>query len=115
MAELGLIPELDPVIFGGWHMRSESCSGERSWYRYSIANNGGDLVSTPERDSHDFRRGGDGKRIDFLLQAPELYRQLSAAVLALRSYQFGNSSPDLAEEVADNAQALLAFVRGERA
>jgi hypothetical protein len=45
--------------------------------------------------------------------APALYEQLHAAVLALRSYQYGNSAEDLAREAADAGEALLALVRGE--
>lgn len=33
---------------------------------------------------------------------------LQAAAHALRSYQYGNASPDLAEEVAEHIEALLA-------
>ena len=39
---------------------------------------------------------------------PELYSALLAAALALRSYQHGNASPELAEEIADAAEAALA-------
>jgi len=37
----------------------------------------------------------------------ELEQALSAAFHALRSYQYGNASPDLAEEIADDIEALL--------
>jgi hypothetical protein len=39
---------------------------------------------------------------------PELYTALFAAGAALRSYQYGNASPELAQEVADFADAALA-------
>jgi hypothetical protein len=39
--------------------------------------------------------------------APQLARVLVAAFHALRSYQYGNGSPELAEEVADASQAAL--------
>lgn len=40
--------------------------------------------------------------------AKELLGALKAAHDALRSYQHGNSSPDLAEEIADFAEATIA-------
>ena len=45
--------------------------------------------------------------------APELYEALKAAQHALRSYQYGNSAPALAEEIADSAQASLAKAQGQ--
>lgn len=39
--------------------------------------------------------------------APELLKGCQAALGALRSYQYGNSSPDLAEEIADYLQVVL--------
>lgn len=39
---------------------------------------------------------------------PELYTALLAASNALRSYQYGNASPDLAKGIADFADAALA-------
>lgn len=39
-----------------------------------------------------------------------LTKILSAAEKALRSYQFGNSAPDLAEEVADACTTELAML-----
>jgi hypothetical protein len=45
--------------------------------------------------------------------AQELYDALTAASHALKSYQYGNASPDLAEAVSKNADAILAKARGE--
>ena len=36
----------------------------------------------------------------------ELQRALASAINALRSYQYGNASPELAQEVADHCAAL---------
>lgn len=41
----------------------------------------------------------------------ELAKALEAAVHALRSYQFDNSSPELAASVADHGEKVLAAVR----
>jgi hypothetical protein len=45
--------------------------------------------------------------------AQELYEALTAASHALKSYQYGNASPDLAETVSKNADTILAKARGE--
>jgi hypothetical protein len=45
--------------------------------------------------------------------AQELYETLTAASHALKSYQYGNASPDLAETVSKKADAILAKARGE--
>jgi hypothetical protein len=47
------------------------------------------------------------KLCPFHAAAPELVNELIAAIHALRSYQFGNGSPNLAESVADHAEAFL--------
>ena len=39
--------------------------------------------------------------------APEMLKNLRAAMQALRSYQYGNASPELAQEIADAAEALI--------
>lgn len=44
--------------------------------------------------------------------APDMLRVLTAAELALRSYEFGNASPDLARQVADAAKAVLDKAEG---
>jgi hypothetical protein len=49
-------------------------------------------------------------RVDQLLARPidtELVKLLGACVHALRSYEFGNGSPDLAKEIADEAVIAL--------
>ena len=38
-------------------------------------------------------------------------KALNAAIHALRSYQHGNASPDLAEEIADHCAAILEEAR----
>lgn len=42
------------------------------------------------------------------LKAPDLLKGCRSAVSALRSYQHGNSAPDLAKEVADAVEAAIA-------
>lgn len=42
----------------------------------------------------------------------ELLEVLRSAVAALRSYQYGNAAPDLAEEVANAADVVLSKVQG---
>lgn len=44
--------------------------------------------------------------------APELYRALCAAQAALKSYQYGNSSTELAAEIAAFANKALAKAEG---
>lgn len=44
--------------------------------------------------------------------APEIYKALDAAKNALRSYQYGNASPELAEAIADMADKALAKAGG---
>jgi hypothetical protein len=44
--------------------------------------------------------------------APDLLKACIAAQNALRSYQYGNSSPDLAKEVADFASAVITKAAG---
>lgn len=41
-------------------------------------------------------------------QPEPLVKALGAAIMALRSYQYGNSAPDLAAEVADAGERVLA-------
>ncbi|MDR3510682.1 MAG: hypothetical protein P4L73_03550 [Caulobacteraceae bacterium] len=50
-------------------------------------------------------------QVDELLARPndgELVRRLTAAVHALRSYQHGNASPELAKSIAGDGERLLA-------
>lgn len=44
--------------------------------------------------------------------APDLYRLLTAAKHALRSYQYGNAATDLAKDIADDAEKLIAKAEG---
>lgn len=44
--------------------------------------------------------------------APDLHKALDAAKNALRSYQYGNASPELAEAIADMADKALAKAEG---
>lgn len=39
--------------------------------------------------------------------APDLLKSLKSAVLALRSYQYGNSSTELAKEIADACEVFI--------
>lgn len=45
--------------------------------------------------------------------APEMITALKAAHHALRSYQYGNSSPELAEQTADACAAAIAKSEGK--
>jgi hypothetical protein len=44
--------------------------------------------------------------------APLLLERCRAAALALRSYQYGNASPELAEEIASACEAAVAAAEG---
>ena len=46
--------------------------------------------------------------------APDMAEALKAAVHALRSYQYGNAATELAKDVADRCEAILAKARGEQ-
>jgi hypothetical protein len=46
-------------------------------------------------------------RIDRQKHQADLVKAAIAAVHALRSYQYGNSSPELAEEIADALEAAI--------
>ena len=107
MVELVLPEPLDPLTFEDWSLRAESCSGEDSWYRYTIINRSGDLLATPQRSFDDPRRSDDQRRIDLTRHAPNLYRMLLAASHALRSYQYGNGSIEIAQSTADEADRVL--------
>lgn len=52
---------------------------------------------------------------DLEQQCDELAEVLRSAVHALRSYQYGNASPDLAKDVADRADRVLAGIGGATA
>ena len=45
--------------------------------------------------------------------APDLLAACEAAYHALRSYQYGNSAPELAAEVADDLAVAIAKARGQ--
>ena len=47
--------------------------------------------------------------------APDLLKACEGAMNALRSYQYGNSSPDLAKDVSDYLQAIIAKAKEARA
>lgn len=44
--------------------------------------------------------------------APDLLKACHAAYNALKSYQYGNTSPDLAESVADSVMVTIAKAEG---
>lgn len=46
--------------------------------------------------------------------APDLLKACTAAMNALRSYQYSNASPELAEEIADSVEEAIAKARGEQ-
>ena len=43
-----------------------------------------------------------------------LMKICNSAKCALRSYQYGNGSPDLAEEIADDIESVLDKIKGEK-
>lgn len=42
--------------------------------------------------------------------APDMANALKGAMHALKSYQYGNAAPDLAEEIAEHIGAILAHI-----
>lgn len=56
--------------------------------------------------------GSQKANAHLIAAAPELYKALDAAKNALRSYQYGNASPELAEAIADMADKALAKAGG---
>lgn len=51
---------------------------------------------------------------NLIAAAPELYRMLVAAQAALKSYQYGNASPELAEEICAAIDPVIDKVRGAK-
>lgn len=45
--------------------------------------------------------------------APELYEACKTALMALRSYQYGNNSPDLAQEICKAVEMTIAKAEGK--
>jgi hypothetical protein len=92
--------------------------GPLGWMSVAAKASGGAhiyLIDAADRKIAALWGGAEEKRAnaDLFSVAPEMYRLLIAARHALRSYQFGNGSPDLAEEIADKANELLARARGK--
>jgi hypothetical protein len=48
-----------------------------------------------------------------IASAPDLLKACQAAMFGLRSYQYGNASPELAENIADVCRAALAKAIGD--
>ena len=81
---------------------------------------GGTLCVAIEVDGHLFKRRSLRSRFDVTLRDPDsdetqhqelapagTLKAFSAAVDALRSYQYGNASPDLAREIADHCMTFI--------
>lgn len=57
--------------------------------------------------------GQDLLRVGKLIAlAPMMLEKCITAKMALRSYQYGNASPDLAEEIADALDAVIEAAKG---
>lgn len=57
-------------------------------------------------------RDANAANAHLIAAAPDLLRMCEAASKALRSYQYGNSAPALAEEIADTVDAAIAKAKG---
>jgi hypothetical protein len=80
----------------------------------------------PDENIHIVQEGNPDMRVCFMTSngpcvanahliasAPDLAKALEAATHALRSYQYGNASTELAMSVADFCDVALAKARGE--
>jgi hypothetical protein len=63
---------------------------------------------------HDYTPEEATANAHLIAAAPDLYKTLETAHHALVSYAFGNSSPELAEEMVIAVEAALARARGEK-
>jgi hypothetical protein len=65
-------------------------------------------------DFHQFTERGKEAEANarLIAEAPAMLTALKAAKDALRSYQHGNSAPDLAEEIANFADKVIAEAEG---
>lgn len=76
------------------------------------------VVVSPDRREHictvHFRHTRESRQANaqLIAAAPEMLTGLDIAIKALRSYEFGNSSPELAKEVADHLQTVIAKAEG---
>ena len=99
---------------GEWRARSFNDGPFKSW---QVVSKRGQLADKCDVTVCDIYNGVKPERAEanahLLAAAPKLFEALTAAEQALRSYQYGNSSPDLAESIADNAQAALQAALGE--
>ena len=77
-----------------------------------VASDGRDVAETHLSDGHE--RPDDERWANAILiaAAPDMLRALEAASHALRCYQYGNGSPELAESVADHADKIIARAKG---
>jgi len=70
--------------------------------------------SLKQEDGEPFGDPNARANAHLIAAAPELWQALKAASHALRSYQHGNTAPDLAAQVADFADAALAKAEGRK-
>jgi hypothetical protein len=66
-------------------------------------------------ENHNCEARESGANAQLIAEAPNMYNSLIAASHALRSYQYGNSSPGLAIEMADKIDEVIAKADGKQA
>jgi hypothetical protein len=104
---------------GPWHVNGCSAYGWRIGNFQEMGK--GDAVANPialvapldDFSPRVFPKGCGWGNARLIASAPEMYRMLEAAVHCLRSYQFGNAAPKLAEEMADACEVVIREARGE--
>jgi NTP pyrophosphatase (non-canonical NTP hydrolase) len=89
---------------GPWKTKSVF-EGDNGWFAI-ISTNQDDILALSAfmRTSQE----EDDANACLIAIAPELLEACKAAGSALRSYQYGNDSPDLAKEIADHIYAVIA-------
>ena len=100
---------------GPWRIDvNEGANGNDSEVTYEILAGNKVVVAVALDRDYSYPEGGIALLDDALLiaAAPDLLEALKAAKDALRSYRYGNSSPELAEEIVRHAVAAIAKAEG---
>ena len=96
---------------GEWTLRGPAQSDGAD--DYAIVANGQIIAETFGRTNVDnYEPSLDNARL--IAVAPKLLTVCKAAESALRSYQYGNSSPELAEEIANGIRAVVVEAEGAK-